>query len=421
MVLKETIKEVIFDQTILYSQKKLYHRKKLNEIPDDDEITIISGIRRCGKSTLLNQIRFLSKEKDYFINFDDDRLINFEVEDFQALYEIFIELFGKQKHFYFDEIQNIKGWERFVRRLHDYGNKIYITGSNAYMLSNELGTHLTGRYYHIELYPFSFNEFLGYRKIKFSEDMFFSTEGKSQLLKYYKEYQKYGGFPEFLKNKNKDYLKSLYESIIYRDVLVKNKITNEKQILELVHYIVSNVSGLVSYNGLTNVIDVKNATTVKEYLKYLSDTYLIFLLNKYDYSLKKQIQNPKKVYFIDNALANIIGFYFSENKGHILENTVFLELKRRAKNLFYHRNKKECDFVITEKRKVVEVIQVSVNLFDEKTRKREIEGLYEAMEMYDLKEGLIITEDERETVDYQNKIINVIPVWEWMLRPGNDK
>jgi len=128
MVAKEIIKEVIFDQTELYSKKKSFYRSKLSEIPDDNEITIISGIRRCGKSTLLNQIRFQSKEKDYFINFDDDRLIRFEVEDFQVLYELFIELFGKQKTFYFDEIQNITGWERFVRRLHDYGNKVYITG-----------------------------------------------------------------------------------------------------------------------------------------------------------------------------------------------------------------------------------------------------------------------------------------------------
>lgn len=416
MVLKETIKEVIFDQITLYTQKKSYHRNKLNEVPDDNEITIISGIRRCGKSTLLNQIRFQSKEKDYFINFDDDRLIRFEVEDFQILYEIFIELFGKQKTFYFDEIQNIGGWERFVRRLHDYGNKVYITGSNAYMLSKELGTHLTGRYYHIELYPFSFDEILKIKKFKLSDKIFHSTEGKAGLLKYYNIYTKTGGFPAYLQNKNRDYLKSLYESIIYRDVLVKNKITNEKQILELVHYIVTNVSALISYNSLTKVIDVKNATTVKEYLHYLQNTYLIFLVNKFDYSLKKQIQNPKKVYFIDNALADVIGFYFSENKGHVLENTVFIELKRRAKEVFYHRNKKECDFVITEKRKVVQAIQVSTNLFEEKTRIREIEGLYEAMELYNLSEGLIITEDDRETIKYNNKTIKVVPVWEWLLR-----
>ena len=416
MVAKETIKEVIFDQIALYSQKKSFGRYKLSEIPADNEITIISGIRRCGKSTFLNQIRFQSKEKDYFINFDDDRLIRFEVDDFQVLYEIFIELFGKQKTFYFDEIQNIEGWERFVRRLHDYGNKVYITGSNAYMLSKELGTHLTGRYYHIELFPFSFLEFLQTKKFKISEKIFFSTEGKAKLLKYFLEYDKNGGFPAYLQNKNRDYLKSLYESIIYRDVLVKNKITNEKQILELVHYIVSNVSGLISYNGLTNVIDVKNASTVKEYLHYLQDTYLIFLVNKFDYSLKKQIQNPKKVYFIDNALANVIGFYFSENKGHTLENLVFLELKRRGKEIFYHRNKKECDFLIVEKRKVKQAIQVSLDLFEEKTRTREIEGLYEATEDYNLNEGLIITQDTRETIEYKNKKIKVVPDWEWMLR-----
>jgi len=287
------------------------------------------------------------------------------------------------------------------------------------MLSKELGTHLTGRYYHIELYPFSFYEILKAKKFKFSDDMFYSTEGKAIFSDKYYNYVKTGGFPAYIQNKNRDYLKSLYESIIYRDVLVKNKITNEKQILELVHYIVSNISSLISYNGLTKVIDVKNATTVKEYLHYLQNTYLIFLVNKFDYSLKKQIQNPKKVYFIDNALADVIGFYFTENKGHVLENTVFIELKRRANEVFYHRNKKECDFIITEKRKVIQAIQVSVSLFNENTKKREIEGLYEAMEMYDLSKGLIITEYERETIEYQGKIINVIPVWEWMLRYEN--
>jgi len=412
---RNTIKSVIYDQQKLYAGKKYVFRESISDFSKDKEIVILTGIRRCGKSRLLNHIRENNTEKDYFINFDDDRLISFSVDDFQKLYEIFIELFGEQNTFYFDEIQNIEGWESFVRRLHDNDNKVYITGSNATMLSRELGTRLTGRHYKFELFPFSFREFLLFQQLEYSEKDLFTTTGRAQLKSLFNEYFIKGGFPGYLENDNKQYLKSLYNSIIYRDILVRNKLTNEKEILELLLFLASNVSKLVSYNSLTKVINVKNPTTVKNYMEFTQNTYLIYLVNKYDASIKKQIQNPKKVYFIDTGFVRTIGFHTSADHGRLLENLVFLDLKRRGKEIYYHKGKQQCDFVIKEKNKITEAIQVSWSIYEESTKKREITGLIEAMEQYSLKQGLILTENEEESIHIDHYQINVLPVWKWLL------
>ena len=413
---RNTIKSVIYDQQLLYKNKSLVGRLFVPDFSKDKEITILSGIRRSGKSSLLNIVRNQNKEKDYFINFDDERLASFTVNDFQNLYEVFIEIFGEQKTFYFDEIQNVEGWERFVRRLHDNGNKIYITGSNATMLSKELGTRLTGRYIKYELYPFSFQEFLKFKQVNYTEKDIFTTFGRAKLKSKFNEYFKKGGFPGFLENENVQYLKSLYESILYRDVMVRNKITNEKEILELSLFLASNTAKLITYNSLKKVIGVQNATTVKNYMKIIQDTYLISLVNKYDTSLKKQVQNPKKVYFVDVGLVRIVGFHNSDNDGRLLENLVFVELKRRAKDVYYHKNKYECDFVIKQKNKITEAIQVSWSLHNDETRKREINGLLDAMNTYSLKQGLILTENDEDNIKVNNKEITILPVWKWLLQ-----
>lgn len=410
-----TLKEVILEQGEAIKKKIIIERENIEDYSNNELITIITGIRRCGKSTLLHQIQAKNKEKDYYLNFDDERLVDFSVSDFQLLYEIFIELYGKQSTFYFDEIQNIDKWERFVRRLYDSGNKIYITGSNASMLSRELGTHLTGRYIQNELFPFSFSEYLKFKNIKIDDKTIYTTEGKATLKREYVNYTKQGGFPEYIKNKTPQYLKTLYENILYRDVLVRNKLLNEKELRELVHYIASNITKPASYSSLSKIINVKHTQTVKQYLQYLQNTYLIFLVNRYDYSLKKQLYNPKKIYFIDNALANIIGFTFTEDKGRFLENIVFLELKRRGLEIFYHQVKKECDFVIKEKMKITAAIQVTSSLNIKNNKEREINGLLEAMEIHNLAEGLIITENEQEEIKIKGKIIKVVPIYKWLL------
>ncbi len=416
---KNRIKKIILDQSLIKEKKDIIKRELENDIEKNKkskQILILSGIRRCGKSTLLHKIRSKNKESDYYLNFDDERLIDFKVDDFQKLYEIFLELFGEQKTFYFDEIQNIENWERFVRRIHDDGNKIYITGSNASMLSRELGTHLTGRHVQKKLFPFSFREFLNYNNIRISNVERLDTRESIKMKKAFNLFFKKGGFPEYLKTNDIEYLKSLYESIIYRDIVTRYKLTNEKQIKELVFYSASNIGKEVSFNSLKNVIGVKNSTTVKEYFGYLENSFLVFLLPKYDYSLKKQIYYNKKLYIIDNALAQAVGFRFSEDYGRMLENIVFLELKRRAKEIFYHQAKKECDFIIKEGIKIVEAIQIVKTMSEEKTRKREMDGLIEAMEAYKLKQGLILTEDEEGEEMIANKKIKIMPVWKWLLR-----
>lgn len=413
--MKELLKQIISDQRLLSWNKGFIKRNFPEEFLTTGEIVVISGIRRCGKSTLLQQIRAENIEKDYYLNFDDERLVKFKVEDFQILLETFIELFGTQKTFYFDEIQNISGWELFVRRLHDYGNKVFITGSNATMLSRELGTHLTGRFLRYELYPFSFSEFLIFKGKKITTEDYYQTEKKSELQALFTEFFTAGGFPAYLKNRNDSYLKSLYETIIYRDVMVRNKLTSEKEMLELVYFLASNVTKLTSYNNLAKTLGVKNASTVKNYLQYIQNTYLIFQVSKFDYSVKKQIQNLRKVYFIDQALISRLGFLFSSEKGRLLENLVFIELQRRGLEVFYYSGKNECDFLVRKGTKITHAIQVCYSFESPETKQREITGLTEAIKEYNLEKGLILTNDFSENISLNSSVIEIMPVWKWVL------
>ncbi len=414
--MKELLKTVIADQLQLIWNESNVTRKIPEQMVFEKGLVVITGIRRCGKSTLLHQIRSMLKEKDFYLNFDDERLIHFKVEHFQVLHELFIELFGEQKTFYFDEIQNIDGWERFIRRLDDYGHKVFITGSNARMLSRELGTHLTGRYIQLELYPFSFREFLDWTHYNFSDVEISSTTGKAKMARLFDDYFKRGGFPAFLESKNDLYIKSLYESILYRDVMVRNNLTNEKELLEMVYYLASNVSKLSSYSSLSKVIGVKNATTIKNYLGFIQDTYLLFQVNKYDPSLKKQLHNSKKTYFIDHAIVLKLGFSFSPQSGRLLENLIFIELKRRGKEVYYHHNRTECDFVIRRANTIVEAIQVCYRFDDPDTKDREINGITEAMTLYGLNQGTIITIGTNKEMEISGMTVKVIDAWKWLLQ-----
>jgi predicted AAA+ superfamily ATPase len=381
----------------------------------DPFIRIFAGIRRCGKSTLLEHIRQQNEEKNYTLNFDDNRLTNFSSDDFERLYESFHEMYPPENTWYFDEIQIVEGWEVFVRRLHNEGQKVYITGSNARMLSHELGTHLTGRHIQTELFPFSFSEFLRFNKIQLSKNDFYSPTKSTALKKLFKDYVLQGGFPEFLQTKNQEYLKSLYENIIYRDVVARYNIRNTKTLIEMLHFLISNISKETSYNALKNIFGIANANTVKEYISYFENAYLLFSINKFDYSLKKQLANAKKVYCIDTGLANMVSFSFSENYGRQLENIVFLELRKRSKEIYYHKNKYECDFITQKNQKVSDAIQVCQSLENDSTRKREINGLLEAMRDYQLHSGLIITEYEEETILENGMTIRILPAWKWLL------
>ena len=413
--MKENLRLVIKDQ----QKQRIIDTEVTRSIPGEliksQEILVISGVRRCGKSVFLQQIRKNHKEQHYFINFDDERLINFEVEHFQILQEVFIEMYGEEKTFYFDEIQNILGWERFVRRLYDSGYKVFLTGSNATMPSRELGTHLTGPYLRFELFPFSFKEFLLFRNKKLTLGQIISTLDRGVTTGLFQEFLIMGGIPLYLKSRQDLYLKQLYESILYKDVLVRNKLTNEKEMLQLVYYLASNVAKQSTNQSLAKTIGVKNPTTVKNYIEFIENTYLIFQISKFDFSLKSQLLNPKKYYFIDNALILKLGFSFSQNRDRLLENLVFIELKRRGYEIYYHQGKRECDFVIREGLKIIQAIQVCDTFENEMTKQREIEGLTEAIQIYNLSNGLILTMDAEETIQIANIEIRILPVWKWLL------
>lgn len=419
---KQQLKDIIIDQHAIRLPAPLVKRDTYIDITQakkSKQIIIISGLRRCGKSVLQEQLRYELGKSDYFINFDDDRLIDFKLEDFQMLYESFIELYGIQKTFYFDEIQNIVGWERFVRRLHDAGNKLYITGSNASMLSMELGTRLTGRYIEYHLYPYSFSEFLSYKGFKKLKPSHLTTLKKSTLKREFNAFMQDGGLPEYIEQKYEDYLHSLYESIIYRDVIVRYKINNHQAIKELVYYLASNIGKDCSFNSLKKTLGLASATTVSNYCDYLQSTFLCYFVRRYDHSLKKQLQSVKKIYFVDQALAMKIGFRTSKDQGRLLENIVFLELIRRGKDVYYHKDKHECDFILRENTKITSAIQVCVSLDNEKTKEREIAGLVEAMQTYQLTTGFILTEDTntQETILVKEKEyhITILPIWLWCL------
>lgn len=412
---KIELKEIVLSQQKSMYDTRLIDRDiftKIESYVKNSFVIVISGIRRSGKSTLLHQVK--QKYPGYYLNFDDERLVNFKLGDFQPLLEVFIELFGEGGVFYFDEIQNISGWERFVRRIHDEGKKVFVTGSNASMLSRELGTHLTGRHLEINLYPFSFNEFLAFKEVKVGPEDIYRTGPKVKLKKYFDEYLVNGGFPEYLATHNADYLRMLYDNVLYRDIMARYGLTNEKTLKELIYLVASNISKEVSFNSIKKSLQVGSSTTVKEYFGYFENSFLIFLVNKFDYSLRKQMYLAKKAYVIDTGLAVNLGFRVSEDIGMLLENLVFIELKRRKKEVYYHSDKKECDFVIKDRARVAEAIQVCYEL-NGGNREREIAGLLEAMNKFKLKGGLILTSDQDEEVKVGSKKVMIRPVWKWLL------
>ncbi len=356
---------------------------------------IVSGIRRCGKSTLLNQFITLNLKEPYvFLNFDSARLYSFELSDFAILDELIAE--SGVNWLFFDEIQIIQGWEVYVRQKLDDGYNVMITGSNASLLSRELGTKLTGRHITKELFPFSFAEFCAYR------DVATNTESFASFLKL-------GGFPGFLTNQNVDIHSALLDDIVYRDIAVRHNIRDVKSLKRLLVFLATNCAKLISASKLKQYLAVKSTTTVLEYLTYFEESYLIQLVPKFSYALKVQLVNPRKIYFIDNGLQQTITASFSEDLGRRLENAVFWELRRRGKTIYYFTESgKECDFVVFKGEGIEEVIQVCAELNAE-NEKREIDGLLEAMRFFGLTEGSIITLSQDDRIVVGDLRINVVP------------
>lgn len=406
-------------RTLLLEQRKEFlradlgtTRQKLTEIKaykDTPFTVVISGLRRAGKSTLLAQLAqaFYPDEEYFFVNFEDERFLSFTVSDFIKLHELLIELFGNKKIFLLDEIQNIEGWERFVNRMAASGYKFYITGSNASLLSKELGTKLTGRYLPVELFPFSFDEYLRFKKITLPDLTRLTTVKRGKLKNAFLNYLKNGGIPQALQYPELPIHKTMYDDIINRDVAMRYKITDIKPLKELSFYLLGNIASLVSYNKLKAFLQLGSVNTVSGYIDYLGTAWLIFAINRFAFSIKQQQIANKKIYSIDTGLTKSVAFSFSEDKGKFLENTVFLQLRRLyGEDIYYYKTTKgkEVDFYLPKKKTFIQVCQ---SLADPETREREKQALGEAMAEVKGSNGLIITEDEKDTA--------VVPAYEWLL------
>lgn len=416
MILKEQMDNFL-------SKKLGVEREMLSSLKktiDSPQVVVITGLRRVGKSTLLAQIakKFL-KDNFYFVNFEDERLLNFNVLDFDYLHETLISVFGEKKIFLFDEIQNVPQWERFVRRLHDDGYKFIITGSNASLLSQELGTRLTGRSIRVELFPFSFSEFLDFEKFKINKLRNLTTNQRGKIRKIANEYLFKGGIPDALKYPELAIHKTLYDDVLYRDIATRYKLENTKSLKELAFYLASNISSLMSYNKIKELLKVGSVNTVKSYIDYLENSWLFFAMNKYAYSIKEQQIAAKKIYGIDTGLVHTIGFSFSKNIGKLMENAVYLDLKRKNLKVFYYKtiDSYEVDFYLPDNKIL---IQVSSDLHNDSLRERELRALESAAsEIKDIKKCLVITNSQKEIIKLNGLDIELIPLYEWLLTNGD--
>jgi predicted AAA+ superfamily ATPase len=322
--------------------------------------------------------------------------------DFNKVELLMKEMYGKTGVYFFDEIQNVDKWEKFIRYLIDKKERIVLTGSNASLLSKEWGTKLTGRHLQAEMFPFSFKEFLSLKEQKPS-------------IQSFEEYFQKGGFPEYLKKENPAILHELLSDVVMKDIAVRYGIRNTTMLNKIAIYCISNVGKSVSYNSLKNMFDIKSVQSIIDYMSYLENTYLIAAISCFNYSYRKQQVNPKKIYSIDNGLSYANSASFSKDKGRMLENVVFGGLRRRYRNIFYFQEKFECDFIIKEKEIITQAYQVCFE-FNEETKGREIQGLLIALKEFNLKQGIILTYNQEDEFVIESKEIIVMPVWKWLLK-----
>ncbi|MBU1656633.1 MAG: ATP-binding protein [Candidatus Omnitrophica bacterium] len=276
---------------------------------------------------------------------------------------------------------------------------------------------MTGRYVPIELYPFSFHEYLLFNKVEVDDKSLLLTKKRATLKRYFNSYLDKGGIPEYLKYEERDTLSTLYKDIIYRDIVSRYEVRDIRALRELSVYLLSNTGTLISYNRLKDMLGLGSSHTVKNFIEYLENTYLINTLPMFSYSVRKQIKNPRKTYAIDIGLLKIASVHFTENKGRFIENLVLIELRRRQKEVYYYKteNGLEVDFVIKEGAKISDVIQVTQGLSNKATKEREINSLLGALKELKNKEGIILTENDEDEFIVDNKAIKVVPIYKWLL------
>lgn len=403
MVKYSDIKAVYEEQRSFLKDNKSLKREALASLPTNNanHALVISGIRRCGKSTLMRQRMGMNTEDAFYLNFDTPKLFRFDIQDFEMLDEIIIQS-GKH-HLYFDEIQVVEGWELYIRQKLDQKYDVCITGSNASLLSKELGTKLTGRHISKELFPFSYTEYLQYKSLGADANSFFS-------------YMNEGGFPEYVRSGNEEVLASLFDDILYRDIAVRYGVRDVRSLKALLLYLAGNFGNQTSANKLAGIVGVKSSKTISEYLSFFEEAYLVHQVEKFAWSLKAQMVNPKKTYFIDTALAKAVTVSFSENKGHLLENMVYWELRRHYKEIHYfYENNSECDFVVHKEETPVMLIQVCHTLSGD-NQQREINGLCEAMRFFNIDKGFIVTMDQTDKTRIDEGWIEIVPAFDFVSK-----
>lgn len=400
MITQQLISTVIDYQREHFLQKEIgITREALSSTPIASGFaTIITGIRRCGKSTLLLQILKEKYQDALFLNFEDPRLAGMETSDLGRLSNEIIR--RGIKVLFFDEIQVVEGWEIFIHQLLREDYQVFITGSNASLLSRELGTHLTGRHLSTELFPFSYSEFSKFKGTEKDEASF-------------SNYLKQGGMPDYLRTGLGQYLNSLLDDILIRDIVVRHNIKDINSLRQLCVFLLSNIGNPISANKLAGMFGIKSSSTLLDYFSYLQDAYLLEFIPLFDYSLKKQIRNPKKVYAIDLGIYQQNSILFSDNAGHTLENAVYLYLRQRTKEIYYFQQEGECDFVTIRQGKAEQLIQVCYEL-NEMNLHRETEGLFGAMRFFNQKEGIIVTQNQRDCFTEGEMTIKVVPAFEFM-------
>ena len=410
---KEYIKE--------FKTEKLVSRKEENLFEFDSSLAqVVIGVRRSGKSTICHKVLIEQNIEYAYVNFDDDRMADIRTEDLNTVLSCIYQVYGSDiKYLFIDEIQNVDGWYLFVNRLLRTNVRVFVTGSNAKLLSGELATHLTGRYNEIRLYPFSFSEYCDYHKI---DTQSITTKADAERKRAFVEYVNDGGFPEIQSLRNKRvYIQSLIEAILTKDIQKRFKIRNVDTLRKITHHLINNICQEINYDEISKLLGVTD-NTVRKYVDYLRQAFLIQLLTKYSYKSKERIRNAK-AYIIDPGLQNNRDNAFaSENIGWRLENVVYIELLRRCSNnfldIYYYKanaRSKEVDFVVCNQNKTVELIQVAYDIDNVKTYNREVSSLINASTLLNCDKLLLIAFTNTRDVELKGKIIHIVSATEWLL------
>ena len=410
--------------------ERKFYDDKIDSYMDYDEVIVIKGIRRSGKSTLmLNQMKRLiakgvDKKEMLFVNLEDPRFINhLSLELLQTIKDVYLEYLdpSSKPYIFLDEVQNIPNWEKWVNKEYELKTShLLISGSNSSMLSSEIASTLSGRYLSVDVYPLSFKEYLSFKGITIKSKLDF-VDKKISLNREFEHYLKDGGFPKILEYKESDkreLLISYKDSILLKDIVARYRLKDFHTLEDISAFLLSNSGIIQSITKLKNSFHV-SFDMASSYVEYLKKAYMIHEIKKFDYSLRKQNANEKKYYSIDLGLSNILRVPNLQTRGADLETIVFLELLRRGYSLYYYKTASdlECDFVVQKDSKIEMLIQVSRTLKDEKTKKREFSSFAKTIAELKLEdvELLVICEDRSETCKFENRDIKVVNILEWML------